>query len=89
MGKNFDDIKFSISPKMAQALIDYDIAKKRLDKLKSLDQTKMTKEILEEISQNEKKIVEFRNAFIQQFRLHNIEEIKEYIELRDEINNLD
>lgn len=83
MKEKIEDINFNLTSKMAKILIDFNNIKKEVFELKELYKNDNDKELLIEIERLELKLMKKRNLFIKDFRLNNLKEIKEYLDIKN------
>ncbi len=82
MKEKIEDINFNLTSKMVKILIDFNNIKKELFKLKKLYKNNNDERLLIEIESLELKLIKKRNLFIKEFRLNNLKEIKEYLDIK-------
>lgn len=82
MKEKIEDINFNLTPKMAKILIDFNNIKKEALRLKELYKNNNNKRLQIEIKKLELKLLNKRNLFIKEFRLKNVKEIKEYLDIK-------
>lgn len=83
MKEKIEDINFNLTSKMAKILIDFNNIKKEVLQLKKLYKNNNDERLLIEIESLELKLIKKRNLFIKEFRLNNLKEIKEYLEIKN------
>lgn len=81
MKEKIEDINFNLTQKMIKTLIVND-TKKELFELKELYKNNNDKKLLLKIERSELKLIKKRNLFIKEFRLNNLKEIKEYLDIK-------
>ena len=83
MKEKIEDINFNFTSKMAKILIDFNNIKKEVLQLKKLYKNNNDERLLIEIESLELKLIKKRNLFIKEFRLNNLKEIKEYLDIKN------
>lgn len=83
MKEKIEDINFNLTSKMVKILIDFNNIKKELFKLKKLYKNNNDERLLIEIESLKLKLIKKRNLFIKEFRLNNLKEIKEYLDIKN------
>ena len=83
MKEQIEDIIFNLTSKMAKLLIDFNNIKKEVFELKELYKNNNNKELLIKIQSLELKLIKKRNLLIKEFRLNNLKEIKEYLDIKN------
>ena len=83
MKEKTEDINFNLTSKMAKILIDFNNIKKEVLQLKKLYKNNNDERLLIEIESLELKLIKKRNLFIKEFRLNNLKEIKEYLDIKN------
>ena len=83
MKEKIEDINFNLTSKMAKILVDFYNIKKEVLQLKELYKNNNDKELLIKIESLELKLINKRNLFIKEFRLNNLKEIKEYLDIKN------
>lgn len=83
MKEKIEDINFNLTFKMAKILVDFYNIKKEVLQLKELYKNNNDKELLIKIERLELKLIKKRNLFIKEFRLNNLKEIKEYLDIKN------
>lgn len=83
MKKKIEDINFNLTYKMVKILLDFNNIKKEVLQLKELYKNNNDKELLIKIESLELKLIKKRNLFIKEFRLNNLKEIKEYLDIKN------
>ena len=68
---------------MVKILIDFNNIKKKVLQLKKLYKNNNDERLLIEIESLELKLIKKRNLFIKEFRLNNLKEIKEYLDIKN------
>lgn len=81
--KDFELVKFNLTPKMSQELIKFNELKKKINELKKLYNLDKNKKLLLQILKLEDELNETKTRFILEFRLNNKDEIIEYLNIRD------
>lgn len=81
MKEKIEDINFNLTQKMIKTLIVND-TKKELFEQKELYKNNNDKKLLLKIERSELKLIKKRNLFIKEFRLNNLKEIKEYLDIK-------
>lgn len=82
MKEKIEDINFNLTSKMAKILIDFNNIKKEVLQLKKLYKNNNDERLQIEIKKLELKLLNKRNLFIKEFRLKNVKEIKEYLDIK-------
>lgn len=85
MKKDLELVKFNLTPGMSYELIRFNELKKELNKLKKLYNLDKNKDLLLQIQEKEKELINSRNQFIREFRLNNQDEITKYLQIKDQI----
>ena len=83
MKEKIEDINFNLTSKMAKILVDFYNIKKEVLQLKELYKNNNDERLLIEIESLELKLIKKRNLFIKEFRLNNLKEIKEYLDIKN------
>ena len=83
MKEKIEDINFNLTSKMAKILVDFNNIKKEVLQLKELYKNNNDKELLIKIEKLELKLINKRNLFIKEFRLKNLKEIKDYLDIKN------
>lgn len=83
MKEKIEDINFNLTSKMVKILIDFNNIKKEVLQLKKLYKNNNDERLLIEIESLELKLIKKRNLFIKEFRLNNLKEIKEYLDIKN------
>ena len=83
MKEKIEDININLTSKMAKILIDFNNIKKEVLQLKKLYKNNNDERLLIEIESLELKLIKKRNLFIKEFRLNNLKEIKEYLDIKN------
>lgn len=83
MNEKIEDINFNLTSKMVKILIDFNNIKKEVLQLKKLYKNNNDERLLIEIESLELKLIKKRNLFIKEFRLNNLKEIKEYLDIKN------
>jgi len=83
MKEKIEDINFNLTSKMAKILIDFNNIKKEVLQLKELYKNNNDEELLIKIESLELKLIKKKNLFIKEFRLNNLKEIKEYLDIKN------
>lgn len=86
MKEKIEDINFNLTSKMAKILVDFNNIKKEVLQLKELYKNNNDKELLIKIESLELELIKKRNLFIKEFRLKNLKEIKEYLDIKKQYN---
>lgn len=84
MEKNFMDIKFKLTKEMVKLFIDYTLKRDELLKIQQQYNLNKNKILLGKIKKLEKELDNNRDLFVKNFRLNNVEEIEEYLRLKNE-----
>lgn len=82
MKEKAEDIKFNLTPKMENILIDFINEKNELFELKELYKNNNDKKLSIKIEKLELKLINNRNLFIKEFWLNNINEIRKYLDIK-------
>ncbi|MBE6139798.1 MAG: hypothetical protein E7174_04825 [Firmicutes bacterium] len=83
MKEKIEDINFNLTSKMVKILIDFNNIKKEVLQLKKLYKNNNDERLLIKIESLELKLIKKRNLFIKEFRLNNLKEIKEYLDIKN------
>lgn len=84
MQKDIELIRFNMTDEMESELINFNKIKKELTKLEELYKKDNSKNLDNEIKVLKKKLNESRDNFIREFRINNVHEIEEYLELKSQ-----
>ena len=84
MQKNIELIRFNMTDEMESELINFNKIKKELTKLEALYKKDSNKNLDKEIELLKTKLNESRDNFVREFRINNVHEIEEYLELKSQ-----
>lgn len=84
MKKDLELVKFNLTPSMSFELIKFNKLKKELNNLKELYNLDKNEKLLLQIKNIEIELINCRNNFINEFRINNVNEIKKYLEIKDQ-----
>ncbi len=84
MKESLNDIRFTLTPKMAKYLVQFSDSKTELEKTKKMfDETKDDK-LLKKIKTLELKLEKFKTLFLNEFKNGNKKELEKYVALKDQ-----
>ena len=84
MEKDLELVNFKLTPSMSFELIKFSDLKKELKKLEELYNLDKNEKLLLQIKNIEIELINCRNNFLNEFRINNVDEIKKYLELKDQ-----
>ena len=84
MEKKVMDIKFKLTKEMVKLFIDYTLKRDELLNIQQQYNLNKNKILLGKIKKLEKELDNNRDLFVKNFRLNNVEDIEEYLRLKNE-----